>query len=70
MTGFIFYYTIQQIGEVSELADEHGLGPCALGRGGSNPPFPSLLFLALAVGFNIPPGVPITPQYKVGGQDH
>jgi len=25
------------------------------------------LLLALAVGFNIPPGMPITPQYKVSG---
>ena len=32
--GFLF-------GEVSELADEHDLGSCALGRGGSNPPFPT-----------------------------
>jgi transcriptional regulator with XRE-family HTH domain len=27
-------------GEVPELADGHGLGPCAFGRGGSSPPFP------------------------------
>ena len=29
------------MGEVSELADEHGLGPCAARRGGSSPPFPT-----------------------------
>ena len=28
-------------GGVSELADEHDLGSCAVRRGGSNPPFPS-----------------------------
>ena len=28
-------------GEVSEMADEHDLGSCAFGRGGSNPPFPT-----------------------------
>ena len=29
------------LGEVSELADEHDLGSCAVRRGGSSPPFPS-----------------------------
>ena len=28
-------------GEVPELADGHGLGPCAARRGGSSPPFPT-----------------------------
>ena len=32
-------------GEVSELADEHDLGSCAFGRGGSSPPFPMQVFL-------------------------
>ena len=27
-------------GEVSEPVDEHDLGSCAFGRGGSTPPFP------------------------------
>ena len=31
-------------GEVPELADGHDLGSCALGRGGSSPPFPTKRF--------------------------
>jgi hypothetical protein len=30
-------------GEVSELADEHDLGSCAERRGGSSPPFPTIV---------------------------
>jgi hypothetical protein len=33
------------LGEVSELADEHDLGSCAVKHGGSSPPFPTLLDL-------------------------
>ncbi len=31
-------------GGVSELADEHDLGSCAARRGGSSPPFPTLIY--------------------------
>ena len=32
------------IGGVSELADEHDLGSCAERRGGSSPPFPTIVY--------------------------
>ena len=33
------------IGGVSELADEHDLGSCAERRGGSSPPFPTIMVI-------------------------